>query len=150
MARRPRIFAGGLATETNSFSPLPTGYDDFRKAPPRASQADRDTIFFGRSFRSYAATAARRGLELEIGSFAFAIPAGPPPRAAYERLRDELLAEIQGHLPLDGVLLTLHGAMVCEGVPDCETDIVQLVRETVGDRLASVCSSTSTVTFRPS
>jgi microcystin degradation protein MlrC len=133
LTRRPRIFAGGLATETNSFSPLPTGYDDFRRAPPGAPQDDRDTIFFGRSFRSYAAVATRRGLDLEVGSFAFAIPAGPPPRAAYERLRDELLAEIRGNLPLDGVLLTLHGAMVCEGVPDCETDIVQRVRETVGD-----------------
>ena len=133
MTRRPHIFAGGLATETNSFSPLPTGYDDFRKTLPGASQADRDTIFFGRSFRSYAAVAMRRGLVLEIGSFAFAIPAGPPPRAAYERLRDELLAEIRGHLPLDGVLLTLHGAMVCEGVADCETDIAQRVRETIGD-----------------
>jgi microcystin degradation protein MlrC len=133
VTRRSRIFAGGLATETNSFSPLPTGYDDFRKAPPGASQAERDSIFFGRSFRSYEAVSTRRGLQLEIGSFAFAIPAGPPPRAAYVRLRDELLAEIRGQVPLDGVLLTLHGAMICEGVPDCETDIVRLVRETVGE-----------------
>jgi microcystin degradation protein MlrC len=133
MKPRPRVFAGGLTTETNSFSPLPTGYDDFRKVPPSAPQEDRDTIFFGRSFRSYATVAERHGLDLRIGSYAFAIPAGPPTRAVYQRLRDTLLSEVRAELPLNGVLLTLHGAMVCDGVPDCESDIVLRIRELVGE-----------------
>jgi microcystin degradation protein MlrC len=133
MAARRRVFAGGLATETNSFSPLPTGYDDFRKAPTGAPQETRDAIFFGRSFRSYATVTAQRGHDLLLGSYCFAIPAGPPPRSAYIRLRDELLGELRSSLPVSAVLLTLHGAMVCEGIADCETDIVHHVRELVGD-----------------
>jgi len=133
MAERPRIFAGGLATETNSFSRIPTGYDDFRKATGRDPQDVRDTIFFGRSFRAYANVATERGVDLRLGSYCFAIPAGPPTRSVYERLRDELLAELAAELPVDGVLLTLHGAMVCNGVADCETDIVQSIRAAVGD-----------------
>lgn len=133
MPRRPRVFAGGLSTETNSFSPLPTGYLDFRRAPPYAPQDARDRIFFGRSFRSYARVAEARQLSLRIGTYANAVPAGPTPRSVYLRLRDELLDELRAQLPVDGVLLTLHGAMTCDGVADCETDIIQRVREVVGD-----------------
>lgn len=130
---RVRLFAGGLATETNSFSPIPTGYSDFRTAAGADPQEVRDTIFFGRSFRSYAGVADARNVDLVLGSYSFAIPAGPPPRPVYERLRDELLAELEAVLPVDGVLLTLHGAMVCEGIDDCESDIVVRVRRLVGD-----------------
>lgn len=131
--RRPRIFAGGFATETNSFSPIPTGYADFRRADAGAPQDDRDTIFFGRSFRSYLEVAEARDLDLRTGSYSFAIPAGPPSRAVYQRLRDDLLREVEDAGPVEGVLLTLHGAMVCDGIPDCETDTVQHVRDVVGE-----------------
>lgn len=127
-----RLFAGGLATETNSFSTIPTGYDDFRKALPSDSQQVRDTVFFGRSFRAYAEVAAQQNADLLLGSYSFAVPAGPPARSVYVRLRDELLAELESALPVAGVLLTLHGAMVCEGIDDCEADIVGHVRALVG------------------
>ena len=129
MSGRLRVFAGGLATETNSFSPLPTGYDDFARAAAGDPQEVRDGIFFGRSFRAYAAVARERGAELVLGSYCFATPAGPPPAAAYARLRNELLAELEASLPVDCALLTLHGAMVCAGVEDCESDLVARVRE---------------------
>ena len=127
-----RIFAGGLATETNSFSPIPTGYDDFRKAHGTEHDAVRDAIFFGGSFRAYRTVTAARMGNLLLGSYCFATPAGPPSRAVYGRLRDELLTELAAVMPVQGVLLTLHGAMVCDGIDDCETDIVRHVRDTVG------------------
>ena len=130
---RVRLFAGGLATETNSFSPIPTGYSDFRTAAGTDPADVRDSIFFGRSFRSYAAVAAARSADLVLGSYSFAIPAGPPPRSVYERLGDRLLDELEAVLPVDGVLFTLHGAMVCEGVDDCESDLVGRARALVGD-----------------
>ena len=130
---RIRLFAAGFATETNSFSSIPTGYGDFRTAAGTEAQEVRDTIFFGRSFRLYARVADTRNAELVLGSYSFAIPAGPPPRSVYERLSAELLAELEAVLPVDGVLLTLHGAMVCEGIDDCESDIVGRVRRLVGD-----------------
>jgi microcystin degradation protein MlrC len=130
---RVRLFAGGLATETNSFSPIPTGFSDFRTAAGTDPQELRDTIFFGRSFRSYAAVAAARNADIVFGPYSFAIPAGPPPPRVYERLRDGLLGELEAALPVDGVLLTLHGAMVCEGIDDGESDIVGRVRALVGD-----------------
>jgi microcystin degradation protein MlrC len=132
LSSHARLFAAGIATETNSFSPIPTGYDDFRKAAADDPQGIRDRIFFGRSFRAYDSVARARGSSLVLGSYSFATPAGPPSRAVFERLRDELLSQLDDAMPVDGVLLTLHGAMVCDGIDDCESDLVARVRTVVG------------------
>jgi microcystin degradation protein MlrC len=50
----------------------------------------------------------------------------------YEGLRDELLDRLRAALPVDIVLLPLHGAMVAQGYDDCETDLLRRVREIVG------------------
>jgi microcystin degradation protein MlrC len=47
-------------------------------------------------------------------------------------LRDEILVALRAAMPVDIVLLPLHGAMVAEGYDDCETDIIARVREIVG------------------
>jgi hypothetical protein len=57
---------------------------------------------------------------------------GPAATAAYERMRDTILAEIKAALPLDGVVLALHGAMVAFGYDDCEGDLLERVRSLVG------------------
>jgi microcystin degradation protein MlrC len=55
-------------------------------------------------------------------------------RAAYEALRDELLADLKAALPVDIVLLGLHGAMVADGYDDCEGDLLARAREIAGLR----------------
>lgn len=119
-----RLFAGGLATETNVFSPMPTGLHDFVAAGTQGSPA----------FQSYIDLANACGYNYIQGWYGFAQPAGITPRATYEVLRDGLLEQIKESLPLDGILLNLHGAMVSDGYPDCESDLVQRVRTTVGDK----------------
>lgn len=62
--------------------------------------------------------AAQRGDIMLPGLFAQAEPAGPLPRADCERLRDELLADLQAvhkSQAVDAVLLALYGAMLAEG-----------------------------------
>jgi microcystin degradation protein MlrC len=59
-------------------------------------------------------------------------PSGTTTRHAYETLRDELLADLRSALPVDMVLLGLHGAMVADGYDDCEGDLLQRVRAIVG------------------
>src|SRR5919112_654997 len=44
----------------------------------------------------------------------------------------ELCEHIAAALPADGIVLTLHGAMVAEGFPDAEAEIVRRVRDLVG------------------
>ena len=51
-------------------------------------------------------------------------------------------------MPVDGVLLNLHGAMVADGYDECEGDILARVRQIVGPTCRSAPSSTRTATSR--
>ncbi len=53
-------------------------------------------------------------------------------RAVYERLREHLLGQLRAALPVDAVILPLHGAMVADGYADCEGDLIEHVRALVG------------------
>lgn len=129
-----RVFTGSLATETNTFSPLPTGLEQFQREgsyhpagthPPQMS-------FFGGPLHAARQRAAEQGWTLLEGLVAAAQPGGTTTRAAYETLRDELLADLRAALPVDMVVLGLHGAMVADGYPDCEGDLLARVRQIVG------------------
>ncbi|MCB1714715.1 MAG: M81 family metallopeptidase [Candidatus Competibacteraceae bacterium] len=130
-----RIFAASLATETNMFSPIPTSVDNFLDAfyAPPGEHPDRPSLC---SAPLWVARhrAQREGWTLIEGSTAWAEPSGTCAQAAYERFRDEILAQISAALPLDGVLLGLHGAMVAHAYDDCEGDLITRVRELVGAR----------------
>jgi microcystin degradation protein MlrC len=78
--------------------------------------------------------AAAEGFTLIEGSCFAASPAGTTVRKDYEFMRDEILDQLRAALPLDGVLLGLHGAMVAEGYDDVEGDLIERVREIVGKK----------------
>ena len=50
----------------------------------------------------------------------------------WEFLRDQLVNELKAAMPVDIVLLGLHGAMVSQDCLDCEGELVSAVREIVG------------------
>ena len=56
-------------------------------------------------------------------------------QSVYEELRDMLLDDLRAALPVDGVLLHLHGAMISERCDDCEGDILERVRQIVGPKV---------------
>ncbi|SFQ33872.1 M81 family metallopeptidase [Variovorax sp. 770b2] len=129
-----RLFAASLATETNTFSPLLTSLDDYRAGvylrpgdhPVENPEFCTAPLWVARR------RAALDGFTLIEGSCFGASPAGTTNRIAYETMRDEILAQVRAALPLDGVLLGLHGAMVADGYDDVEGDIVSRVRSIVG------------------
>jgi microcystin degradation protein MlrC len=128
-----RVFSATLATETNTFSPIPTGLASYAASGIfRAGQhPDRPTMFTAPLWAARV-RGRERGWTLFEGLCAFAQPAGLTVRAAYESLRDELLADLKKALPVDAVLLGLHGAMVAEGYEDCEGDLLERVRALAG------------------
>lgn len=130
-----RLFAASLATETNMFSPIPTSKDNFFEAFYAApgEHPDRPTLCSAPLWVARR-RAQNEGWTLIEGSSAWAEPSGTCARAAYEHFRDEILAQLKAALPLDGVLLGLHGAMVAHGYDDCEGDLITRVREIVGER----------------
>ena len=123
-----RVFAGGISTETNTFSPMPTGMRDYTIIRPE-DDAEEGTM---PSFDQFRSDTEARGWDYVFGMSASAQPAGLTTRSTYESLRDELLERLQAAMPVDIVLLGLHGAMVAEGYDDCETDIINRVRRIVG------------------
>lgn len=134
MTKPLRLFLGGLVHETSSFSPLPTSVQSFRegvlihRGDPQALQK----IVAQPTLTGVVAAAARQGDTLLPGLYAEAQPSGPLSRADHTTLRDELLADLRASLPVDAVLLVLHGAMLAQGCDDCEGDLLQRVRELVG------------------
>ena len=72
------------------------------------------------------------GAEVIESLAAFAQPAGPTIRAVYEGFRDRILADLTAALPVDMVLINMHGAMVAEGYLDCEGDLLGRIRALVG------------------
>ncbi len=131
-----RIFSATIATETNTFSPLPTSLRAFQESvfirpgqhPTDAPRMCTAPLFVARR------RAERDGFTLIEGSCFAASPAGTVNRRDYEFMRDEVLAQLKEAMPLDAVVLGLHGAMVAHGYDDVEGDIIARAREIVGDK----------------
>jgi microcystin degradation protein MlrC len=131
-----RIFQASLATETNTFSPVPTDRASFETAfyagpgqhPPTPTLCSAPIVVLRRRARE-------EGFTLIEGSAAWAEPGGLLQRNAYEELRDEILGQLRAALPVDGVILGLHGAMVAQGYDDCEGDLLERMRAIVGPQV---------------
>jgi microcystin degradation protein MlrC len=132
-----RILTGALITETNTFSPIPTGWTAFeRTAVQRGAQAPFEATWEFAPLVRWRELAQGDGHTVIESVAAVAEPGGRTVRAVYEALRDEILRSVHEALPLDVVLLYLHGAMAAEGYDDCEGDILARCREIVGPDVA--------------
>jgi len=128
-----RIFTATLGTETNTFSPIPTGLDLFKSTLwyEAGEHPDRPTLFTGPLIAAREKARERNWTVIE-GLCTFATPAGPTVRKVYEGLRDRILDQLRAALPVDMVVLGMHGAMVADGYDDCEGDLLERVRAIVG------------------
>jgi microcystin degradation protein MlrC len=128
-----KLFTAVFGTETNTFSPFLTGMPNFEQTylvhngahplPPSA---------FAVPAVRWREMAQERGWETVESLGAFAMPAGTTLQWVYEELRDEILRDLQAAMPVDMVLLNMHGAMVSEQCDDCEGDTVARIRDVVG------------------
>src|SRR6185369_4062539 len=128
-----RVFTATLGTETNTFSPIPTGMDAFRKTflTKAGQHPDQPSLFSGPLWAARQ-RAKENNWQVSEGLCAFAVPGGITTRETYESLRDELLDDLKKSMPVDMVVIGLHGAMVADGYDDCEGDLLGRIREMVG------------------
>jgi microcystin degradation protein MlrC len=128
-----KFFIAQFACETNTFAPGLTGWASF----------EQHGLYRGDgSLRAPAGTGAylafmRRlmeadGHEVTESVCAFAEPGGPVVGGVFEALRERILEDLRATLPVDAVQLLLHGAMVAQGYPDCEGELLGAVRQVVG------------------
>ncbi len=128
-----KIFTATLGTETNTFASIPTGHQLFEETCLfRKGSYGKNVPMFGAPLAVWRGRAEAKGWQVVESLCAFAMPAGRTVKKVYEAFRDEIVADLKAALPVDGVFLSMHGAMVAEGYDDCESDILAHVRKAVG------------------
>lgn len=132
-----KFVIGGISHETNCFSPIKTEIKHFKERG-YSEGAEMTGHFKGTRtpIGGFLDFCERTGSEVFPTLFASATPSGIVERDTYSTLKTSLLNGVQGAMSscgkIDGVLLALHGAMVVEGLPDAEGDILKSVRDIVG------------------
>ncbi len=134
----PRIAVGGFHHETNSFAPSTAGYDDFVAPDAWPGLSVGAGIFdnfqnLNIGISGFLSSVADTDWELAPLLWASAGPSGPVAEDAFERIAGDLLDGLREALPVDGVYLCLHGAMVCAHLQDGEGELLTRIRALIGD-----------------
>lgn len=128
-----RLITGGIMHETHTFSAEPTTVESLSVV----ARGDELLAFAGvnHSLGGVIDGCRELGIELAPAFFADGASTGIPDRQTFETLLGELCARIEAALPADGIVLTLHGAMVATDFPDAEAEIARRVRQIAGPDL---------------
>jgi microcystin degradation protein MlrC len=126
-----RIAIGRVSHETNTFSVLKLRLDDF--SPSYGEEI----------FSVYGVTRTELGGFIDVlrandvaivpTIAAAATPSGPIVHEDFDSIVDTITDDLKAVGGVDGVLLSLHGAMVAVNTPDTEGVLLRAVRRTVGD-----------------
>ncbi|GGA26361.1 M81 family metallopeptidase [Neptunicoccus cionae] len=127
-----KLFMASLATETNSFSPIPTGWSGFKEHLYTKEASRGDAGLYAAAATLWRKRAEALGWDVAEGLSTYAQPAGPTVRSVYETMRDDILDDLRAAMPVDVVLMSMHGAMIAQGYDDCEGDMMLAVRDIVG------------------
>lgn len=128
----PRLAVARFSHEGNSFSPVATGLDEFRREWYRGQEAE--AVYRGTTTEGGGAVAFLDAHPQWQGSFlrmTGATPAGPVTRDAYEAVLGEIVADL-AEGGWDAVFLSLHGAMLVEGMDLADHETIRRVRGAIG------------------
>ncbi len=132
-----KIFFATLATETNTFSPIPTGTAGFKSVDYFRRDGSLSPGNHGNiALKEWRRLAEADGHSVVDSICTFAQPAGTTLRNVYEGLRDDILDDLKAAMPVDVVLMKMHGAMVADSYDDCEGDTIARIRAIVGPDVA--------------
>lgn len=132
---KKRIAIIGLSQESNSFTGLDTTLAEFAgssgnlyEGPAVIERArDTNTVIGG-----FLARLEEQGWEAVPVLDAYACPGGPLDKHSYENLRERITIGVASLGQLDGVLISLHGAMLAHSYPDPEGDLLTRLHERLG------------------
>jgi microcystin degradation protein MlrC len=122
-AARRRVFLAGFSHETNTFHPGPTRSYSYSKAGGFRLPAWKEG-----------------GFEAVQGVAARPNGGGTIAEGACREAMEKVLASLRAALPVDAVLVRLHGAMYAEGVGPAETELVGAMRALVGPKIPIACT----------
>ena len=139
-----RLVSGGVQHETNTFSTTPTTLADFIRDSQLGPQLEGGNALIeryagtGSIHGGYLDGAQADGIELIPLLNATAYPSGIVAQQAFDTMLGWFLERLEKVLPVDGVLLDLHGAMVTESYQDAEGEFIDAVRKFVGQDMPIV------------
>jgi microcystin degradation protein MlrC len=134
-----RVGVAGFLHESNTFLGVPTTYDQFAATSLTSGNEMLARWYdahheLGGILRGLAA----EGIESIPLMATFAVPSGTVTAEAFEAIAGGLLDAIGKALPLDGLLLALHGATVSEVYRDADGEVLRRVRGLVGPEVPVV------------
>ncbi len=128
-----RIGIARIAQETNTFSPLHTDLETLQAYGVARGQEVlqvKDGTEYVQGFLDVVGDQEVVGL-----TSVWAMPAGPLTPQALEAILTWFTEDLRNALPLDGVLLSMHGAFASVVEPDVEGAVLTRAREVLGDRV---------------
>jgi microcystin degradation protein MlrC len=137
-----RVAVGQLWQETNTLNPIPTTRADFeafgvvRGAELVAQMTDTNELGgFIQSLRQWPENPEIVGL-VRLPAW----PGGPATADTFIWLKNELIDAVRTALPVDAVLMALHGSLVADGTPDVEGEILDACRAFIGPKVPLVAT----------
>lgn len=129
-----RIAIACFAQESQSFSPIPGSWEHFGSQEYLLGE-DLVSRFAGTDTELGGALdyAGQRGMQVvPLMSACASASAGPMRSEVFESIRAELVERLRAALPVDGMLLVLHGALVVEHCDDGTGEVLRAVRAVLG------------------
>ncbi len=138
-ADEPRVAIGGIWHETNTFATGLTRYEDF-ESYQLARKDELIERYTGTNTELGGVIRGATDFDLQPTLFAAAVPSGTIEYQSFIQLLDELTGLLQEAMPLDAVVLALHGAAVVETIDDADAYILAQVRKIVKDAVPIVAT----------
>lgn len=144
-----RVMIGCFQHETNMFNPKLTDLAEYKI---------RDLLYgdeiiakrrnTGTEVGGFIDVLSQNDVEIVPSVYGFAMPAGPVTAEAMNTVLGSMLDTLE-RVPVDGVILALHGAMVAEGHDDGEGYVLEQIRQKVGKDIPVISTLDLHATLTP-
>lgn len=127
--RPHRVAVGGLLIECNHLGGVPADLAAFEENEfRRGDEVLEHTGVIG----GMVDVLRQRGVSIRPLIMASCCSRGPVTAACYDSLKREMVDRLRQAMPVDGVVLALHGAAAAENARDLDGDLIEAVRAVVG------------------
>ncbi len=135
-----KIVVVELHQETNSFSKVPTTLREFESLALYYDQAvftasKKLKRFQIAGFLKAVEKLGKGKIEIVPTVSAWATSGGPVAIEVYNHFKEKILSVIKSEEAIDGIYVSMHGAMGVEGMRDPESDLLREIRRIVGNEL---------------
>jgi microcystin degradation protein MlrC len=134
--RKFRVAIGQLWQEQNTFSPVKTDIEDFKQYGLYFGNEIIKRFSEVNELGGFISTAnTKKDVELVPIMRAWTWPKGNVRAEVYDKLKEDFIDFLIKAKPLDGILISFHGAMVADNVFDIEGDILETIHREVLDKI---------------